>query len=265
MSLPREQERPTASDAAARTLILHMVVLHALTSPPRDMLAQMMGGWSQKDRDEFADEAKKRAEEAWERLGSVRAQMSPQEREFAGSTMLTMTQQQQVDGMWRMESLQVLIWALGRLPKLPSFDTQADEGTLRSYAPEGAEAFLKEARLRPAEEIDRMRDAAELWHWRSRTRQLVEMGDQLKPTPAMIASGLRTYDDIVRVAAEQAAKDGVAATVDADFAVRGKPYRALTAEEWSEIRSITMERHFALNWLCGYAPGNRWDDTPTDT
>jgi len=26
-----------------------------------------------------------------------------------------------------------------------------------------------------------------------------------------------------------------------------------------------MERHKALNWLCGFAPGNRWDETPTDT
>ena len=42
-------------------------------------------------------------------------------------------------------------------------------------------------------------------------------------------------------------------------------YRDLTDEEWSSIRSIAFERHFALNWLCGYAPDNRWDETPTDT
>lgn len=32
-----------------------------------------------------------------------------------------------------------------------------------------------------------------------------------------------------------------------------------------DATSIIMERHFALNWLCGMAPGNRWDETPTDT
>jgi hypothetical protein len=31
------------------------------------------------------------------------------------------------------------------------------------------------------------------------------------------------------------------------------------------VGSITEERHFALNWLCGYAPDNDWDATPTPT
>ena len=51
---------------------------------------------------------------------------------------------------------------------------------------------------------------------------------------------------------------------DEDCAAFGKPYRELTEDEWQMTTSITVERHFALNWLCGYAPNNRWDDTPTD-
>jgi hypothetical protein len=31
------------------------------------------------------------------------------------------------------------------------------------------------------------------------------------------------------------------------------------------VKSVAVERHFTLNWLCGYAPGNEWDDTPTGT
>lgn len=82
----------------------------------------------------------------------------------------------------------------------------------------------------------------------------------------MKARGYKTYDDIVRVAAKRARQDGIlSATVDDDFPAFGKAYRSLSADEWSCIRSITMERHFALNWLCGYAPGNNWDETPTDT
>ena len=125
---------------------------------------------------------------------------------------------------------------------------------------------MKEARLLPAEAIDALRSTAELWHWRSRTRQLIEEGPPLQPPPEMLSIGMRTYDDIVRMAAESAAKDGtIAETKDGDFVALGKPYRSLTADEWSTVRSITIERHFALNWLCGYAPGNRWDETPTDT
>jgi hypothetical protein len=53
--------------------------------------------------------------------------------------------------------------------------------------------------------------------------------------------------------------------VDEDFAVGGKAYRDLSAEEFANVTSITVERHFALNWLCGRAPENRWDETPTAT
>ena len=57
----------------------------------------------------------------------------------------------------------------------------------------------------------------------------------------------------------------IAPCIADDFPAKGKAYRDLTAEEWSELRSITAERHYALNWLCGRAPKNKWDETPTDT
>ncbi|HNQ91116.1 MAG TPA: hypothetical protein PKM73_21080 [Verrucomicrobiota bacterium] len=75
-----------------------------------------------------------------------------------------------------------------------------------------------------------------------------------------------SYDDIVRFTAKASGESGTLAEVlDEDFVAKGKPYRDLTATECSEVTSITVERHFALNWLCGRAPGNRWDETPTDT
>ena len=107
---------------------------------------------------------------------------------------------------------------------------------------------------------------AEHWHWRSRTRQLTESGFEIDPDMEEFRkSGFKCLDDIVRFSANQADAEGLHPTVDQDFAVNGKAYRDLQPEEWWEVRSITMERHFALNWLCGYAPGNRWDETPTET
>jgi len=50
-----------------------------------------------------------------------------------------------------------------------------------------------------------------------------------------------------------------------DFAVKEKSYAELSPAEWPEVRSISIERHRALNWLCGYSPHNDWDATPTDT
>ena len=68
------------------------------------------------------------------------------------------------------------------------------------------------------------------------------------------------------MAAEKAASDGLfESPMGGDFSVFGRPYREISGEEWSQATSIAMERHRALNWLCGYAPANRWDETPTDT
>jgi hypothetical protein len=126
--------------------------------------------------------------------------------------------------------------------------------------------LLQTARLRPKRDVDRAREIAELWHWRSRTRWLIEDGQSLDPAPWMRDLGLHTFHDIVRFTARGAAENGtIDRLVDEDFGVRGTSYRAMSNDDWSEVRSITVERHFALNWLCGFAPGNRWDETPTDT
>ena len=53
--------------------------------------------------------------------------------------------------------------------------------------------------------------------------------------------------------------------IDEDFPARGKAYRDLDEALARELASIASERHMALNWLWGSAPGNRWDETPTDT
>jgi hypothetical protein len=66
---------------------------------------------------------------------------------------------------------------------------------------------------------------------------------------------------LTKIAPEAAA----AVCIEEDFPAKGKADRGLSAQESSEVRSITFERHFALNWLCGYSPGNEWDQTPTDT
>jgi len=48
-----------------------------------------------------------------------------------------------------------------------------------------------------------------------------------------------------------------------DFRAYGKVYRHLSPEQHAEAHSIAVERHHALNWLCG--AGETWDDVPLDT
>lgn len=140
---------------------------------------------------------------------------------------------------------------------MPPYDTQIDAEALKLVAqlPRLTHA------LRPQEELQHARDVAELWHWRSRTRYILER-------PGEFAEFLKegNLDQIVRLAAEKAAENGdIPAPLHGDFPSRGKPYRELTAEEYSEVTSIASERHRAMNWLTGTARENRWDLVETNT
>jgi hypothetical protein len=53
--------------------------------------------------------------------------------------------------------------------------------------------------------------------------------------------------------------------IDEAFPANGEAYRDLDDAQARALASIALERHTALNRLCGRAPGNRWDETPTDT
>ena len=82
----------------------------------------------------------------------------------------------------------------------------------------------------------------------------------------MKAAGFHSFDDIVRLTARKSSENGrLPACIEEDFPAKGLAYRKLSPQDWSEVRSITIERHFALNWLCGYARANEWDETPTST
>jgi hypothetical protein len=266
LSILRKKGPPTAEEVAIRAIVLRHVVVYALTSPPREMLTEMMKSWAPVDIARFRSEAQARRNEHWESLGSFRRHLSPRERAFADTTMVSMSAHQQADASWRVEAFRVLLWALGLLRELPPYDESADHDLVKSFPPADVQSFISGAVLRPSERIHEARDTAELWHWRSRTRELIEAGTRLPKDLQTKEAGFRSYDDIVRFTARNAAAEGTLSGItEEDFTVNGKPYRDLAREEWSEVRSITVERHFSLNWLCGSAPSNRWDDTPTDT
>ena len=185
---------------------------------------------------------------------------TPDERAFLKSSIAEVSHQTVVDVSWLMESAECLLWALKILDGVPPYDTQSDTDHLNLLPDENLERQIASAQLRPLEELEDKRGEAELWHWRSRTRKLQESGE-----PIALPNNL-TLDEIVKISSENAASRGLfPAPIGDDFPAFGKPYRALSQEEWFEARSIAMERHRAFNWLCGYAPKNRWDETPTDT
>jgi hypothetical protein len=264
----RQIRRPTDRDAARRLVILKAVFVHAIAARVRRGLEPQLQGWTKEQRIELAHQAETLRDQHWGQVYNLGlwSDMCAAERAFAQTTAVTMAPQQIIDGCWRIESALTLLWALRMLEALPPYGTPASPDWFDRLTPETIEDILKSASLRPYDQIERARSIAELWHWRSRTRQLKESGSQFPSNKKMIAAGIGSFDDIVRIAAQKAQQDGtIPACINNDFPVGGKSYHDLTPEQWSETTSITVERHTALNWLCGHAPGNSWDKTPTNT
>ncbi|MFL5926624.1 MAG: hypothetical protein ACJ77E_06790 [Gaiellaceae bacterium] len=155
-----------------------------------------------------------------------------------------------VDAVWRGEGLGVLLWAL-QLAELPAYDEPFDAARI-------AGAALGDARLRDEEEIELERESARLWHWRARATELQAAGAVELP------GQYSTFDQLIAATAMRGFEQGVLpAPVRGDFRAYGRAYRQLTPEERAEAHSIAVERHHALNWLCGEGP--TWEDVPLDT
>jgi hypothetical protein len=155
-----------------------------------------------------------------------------------------------VDAVWRGEALGTLLWAL-QLAELPAYDAPFDAG-------EVARAALEEARLRDAEDIELECESARLWHWRARTTELQAAGALELP------ERYATFDQLIAATAMRGYEQGVLPPpMRGDFSAYGKVYRHLAPEQHAEAYSIAVERHHALNWLCGRGSG--WDDVPLDT
>ena len=144
----------------------------------------------------------------------------------------------------------MLLWAL-ELAQLPPYDRPFDPEKL-------LKTILDDAVLRPAEEIERARETARLWHWRARTAELQAGSGVELPAP------WQSFDQLVGATAMRGFEQGLLPRpLRGDFPAFGAVYRELNEEQRAEAHQIAWQRHRALNWLCGL--GKSWDDVPTDT
>jgi Domain of unknown function (DUF4272) len=192
----------------------------------------------------------------WLRRENLADALSARERKLIAQQLADWTERDTIDASWRNEAVGALLWALSVIPDMPPYDDRF--GDIPSYLPLLAPTaeFRMTAALRPAEEIARARDLAELWHWRARTTQLQRSGD-----PQGAAFDLEAI--VRQSAALSYSEGGIPEPIDGDFPFLGKAFRDLDADEYSLATSIARERQFALNWLCGHSAD--WDKTPTDT
>ena len=162
--------------------------------------------------------------------------LSAQERALIDLPLDEWSDAQRAAASGRAESLGVLLWALGVLDELPPWDEPfdaADEAPLG----ETIEELLERAEPRPADELERARDIADLWHWRA-----TAAGRDL---------------DVVGGTARAAYDAGdIPEPLSGDFSAFGKAYRELEPVEAELARAIAAERREALAWLTGQ--GGDW-------
>lgn len=255
---------PSAKDVTLRALALREIVSHAMAMPPPDQRRALREKWPKDEWARFVKDVSAQSAPRFKDIGRLGVKLSPREAKFSVTTLETVTDSEQINASWRVESLRIMLWALGVENTLPPHDEPQDHDLIKTWPDGDFIAFRNKAQLRDRAEIERARDVAELWHWRSRTRQLSEEGFTPPAIPG--SETMPTLDGIVRKAAASAHERGdIPAPVDGDFPFAGKAYRDLDAREYALAASLALERHYALNWLCGSAPGNKWDETPTDT
>ena len=265
MSPRSEPERipPDVNTVAKRALILKHRLQKSLATPPPDQLARLMHQWSDSDRGAFVEKMKHyyRTQEQRIRDAGLWDEMDESERAFIQAGPIEIPQQAWIDANWVGESLACLLWVLELFPEIPASDQELSIERKKHLARLPEAILTGGHKLRASDLIQKQRDLAELWHWRARTRCLQEEGRM----PTVLPGGM-TVEQMLRRTSEKAAEEGVIPPpIEGDFPAFGKPYRNLTPTEFSIATSIAMERHRAFNWLCGYAPGNRWTETPTNT
>jgi hypothetical protein len=174
------------------------------------------------------------------------------------------------DMFWRNQALAILLWAVSYLSEIRPYD----KGYLpietwpilffpinkefMSFVPL-TKTFYSHIHLRSLEEINKARETAQHWYWRAQTERIIKKGK------IQGAEGL-TFLEIIKMSA----KDGYTRgwhgkPIKNDLPIHGKAYADLTEQEFSQTKSLTKERYYALNWLAGYSTKNNWDEVPTNT
>ena len=190
------------------------------------------------------------------------------ERELLETPPLELGLESAQDAFYSSNAQAVFAWCLGMIDGLPPFDTAitdedapySEELVDHTPFPHQFEYVADNCKRRLEQQIEWGRTEAELWHWRSRTLEF----QRSKPV-ARSPKRSAFFQERIQQATKSCVADGMFVAIDGDFPAFGKPYSHLDDDEWRKIRTITEQRHKALNWVCGLAPENNYDETPTDT
>ncbi len=196
----------------------------------------------------------------WTKNNQLDKRLSRKERDLLYKPLGKLSQQDLVNISWREEALSTLLWAINKIPQIPPYDSESDHKSsiANLHIMGDLDHKINEIKTRSLDEIAKARDIAEGWHWRVRTQQIINEKQKVS-LPAGI-----TLEKIIEISATEHYKLGEIPTpINNDYPVFKKAFSDMNTEEYSLVKSITFERHYALNWICGYS--DNWDTVPTDT
>lgn len=148
-----------------------------------------------------------------------------------------------LDACWRVEGLGILLWALGHTDLQPN-DTLVTPTVLWKAAglfgsAEAGAAFIANATLRSADELDALNTHLLAFHWRMVDFRL------RRASMDFIAFSQKCWFGSFSL-------DGFE-IVDGDLALAGKRIDRASPQSVQAAGSTAMERHLASNWLKGYS------------
>lgn len=178
--------------------------------------------------------------------------MTPTEEELLRAARGSWDDAVVLDVSWSREALGALGWTLGWIDHMPAYDVGFGmEDVLLAFSTGYPRRDTAYARTEGA--IRAARDLAEAWHWRIRTFVLED---------ELVAQGVDPPDVVRQVVEYQHEHAGVP-IAGRDFRAFDKPFRDLDLAQFDTVLAVTLQRHLALNWVCGLA--ETWDDRASMT
>lgn len=151
--------RPTALEAADRALVLYAFARRAAI----ELALEELGG----DPARVAQAEAARAEtDRWLDRESLTQAPTEVEAALFAAPSGAWPHEAVVDGLWRRESLAVVLWAAGHLDLLPGFGDEADPHVLDDAITRhgSVRQFRAQSWLRPEDEIDAAWQEADAWY-----------------------------------------------------------------------------------------------------
>lgn len=254
---------PNADEVYRRLMVLKFVILHAETTPSKESLEEYRINFGRRKLAELVRALKKRSKKNVQILKTygLWRETSPLEQRFLKLYGPKMDHQLHISYLWRMEAAAMLMWALKFIPIWPKIDETIETNRLKDYPIKKLGPETKGPSLRDTEAIQRQSDLLKLWIWRVKTRMNIEDNIPFRPDDPANPPGLASYDEVIRYTAKDARQKGILTeTIDDDFAYAGQAFREIPTELFYHAAVMISERHYAMNWLCGLAPKNRWDE-----